>query len=1407
MAEADKKARVPPNSKESEMMVLGCMLTSINALNVAADTLNDIDFYYTEHQIVFSALKTAYRADKPADIHLIGEDLKRIGKLDSIGGISYLTTLAQYAGTSAYIEEYVSLVREKAVLRRMINAAQTIEKTALEEPSDVNAALDAAQAQFYQISQTTNQSLGVTIKDLISGVKAESKMPFLKEVQERQQKFIERGPDQPGITGIPTHFLELDKMLNGFMNSNLILLGARPAMGKCVTGDTLILNPETGSLIPIQDLVTKQSGKVATLDSDWKLKSTVPSAYIADGFKPTFKVTTALGKEIEATAVHPLLTIEGWKRIEELKAGDRIAVPRSLPYFGKKEWPEHQLKLLAYYIGDGGLTDGCPEFTNSNPNIVADFKEAAHAFGPIQIRCQETKDRTATYIVSLDRSHSKELKNCFATGLQTLPKEKKKHVARIAKKLGFSPALPCAWAAGGAAPSYEASLALEQEVIELPSLTEWVRENPVTKFLKELGLMGKGSHDKFIPDSVFELKRENIALFINRLFSCDGTAYVANCAGHPFPVVAYASVSKKLISQIQHLLLRFEIISKIRKKKTRCKEKQFSSYELEIHGREDLIRFCTAIGIHGKEEAVAKVLERARSTPSGWSKDTLPIEIWNLLKKKKGERSWQSLFREKNLPPPSNLHAGKRSIRRDTLAKLAFVLNDSELLQMAHSDVYWDRITSIESIGVKEVFDLTIEGSHNFVANDFVVHNTAIALNIAENICFKNKIPVGVFSLEMGADQLLHRVICSQAEVESQKLQTGSLNGSEYQRIVAAVNMMQKHMMIIDDQPGLKITDIRARARRMKEAYNVGFIVIDYLQLIAGTGNNRSQENRQGEISEISRMLKTLARELNIPILCLAQLSRKVEERQGHRPMMSDLRESGCLTGDTLIKNAETGELCTIKELAERKTQTPLQVFAVDENLKMGSHTMTKVFYSGKKKVYELKTRSGRTIKASANHPFLQVDRWTRLDELKTGDHIAIPRSLETDCKESPLAQEEYLFIGHLLGDGCILPNQPYHYTSADPVNIQYVQEASKKLFSINPRVVAQKNWFHVYFPSPYHLTHRKYHPITNWFNKLGIDRVRSYEKKIPPAIFASPIKDRLLFLRHLWATDGNISSKRLQGRKPAGNIYYASSSYNLASQVQHLLLSTGIHSSLRIHDYKPGYKAMYHVQIEGTPNQKSFLNKVGCVGERGKIIPSLLHDLDQIKPNPNNDIIPKTVWKTYIKEAKDRKNLGWREVCKGLNTSYCGSTLFKAGISRERMSTLSRFLEDPFLQKLSESGVYWDEIISIKELGIEDVYDATVPGVHNFVANDIVVHNSLEQDSDVVMFLFRREYYDKHDKPGMAELIVSKNRHGGVGDVLMTFRKEIGQFANYTPMGLQGEPPTGNKGNREAFAAFSPEE
>lgn len=410
MTNKSTKVSIAPNSKESEMMVLGCMLTNVNNLNISSEALDSSDFYHTEHKTIFNVLKTAYKNDKPADTHLVCEELKRQDKLEKIGGVSYITSLAQYAGTSAYVEEYAELIKNKSILRQIINSSQESIQKSLSDPIDVKLTLDEAQNGLFLISKKTSRDCGVEIKDLISGLKSKSGLSFLEQVQKMQEKFLEDGKDACNYTGIPTGFIDLDNMINGLAPSNLIILASRPAMGK-----------------------------------------------------------------------------------------------------------------------------------------------------------------------------------------------------------------------------------------------------------------------------------------------------------------------------------------------------------------------------------------------------------------------------------------------------------------------------------------------------------TALAMNIAENVCFRNNVPIGIFSLEMSAEQLLSRMICSQTEIEIVKFRSGSISGAEYQQIVSKVGQMQRHTMVIDDQPGIQISDLRSRARRMKEVFGIEFIIIDYLQLITGSSNMYRQENRQQEISEISRLLKNLARELDIPILCLSQLSRKVEDRQDHRPMMSDLRESGAIEQDADI--------------------------------------------------------------------------------------------------------------------------------------------------------------------------------------------------------------------------------------------------------------------------------------------------------------------------------------------------------------------------------------------------------------------------------------------------------------------------------------------------------------------------
>ncbi|MGP0583676.1 replicative DNA helicase [Paenibacillus timonensis] len=181
------------------------------------------------------------------------------------------------------------------------------------------------------------------------------------------------------------------------------------------------------------------------------------------------------------------------------------------------------------------------------------------------------------------------------------------------------------------------------------------------------------------------------------------------------------------------------------------------------------------------------------------------------------------------------------------------------------------------------------------------VGKTAFALNIAQNVAVRSVDPVAIFSLEMSAPQLVARMISSEGNLEANRLRIGDMGEEDWMKLAEAAGVLGASNIFIDDSAGITVSDIRAKCRRLKKQEGLGLIVIDYLQLIASAGRGRREENRQQEVSEISRMLKHLARELDVPVIALSQLSRGVEQRQDKRPMMSDLRESGSIEQDADI--------------------------------------------------------------------------------------------------------------------------------------------------------------------------------------------------------------------------------------------------------------------------------------------------------------------------------------------------------------------------------------------------------------------------------------------------------------------------------------------------------------------------
>ena len=226
------QAKLPPQSKESEIMVLGSMLNSINALNFACDCLESADFYFPEHKIIFQAMVELRRAESPADSVLVAEKLKSQGLLDAAGGVSYLATLSNYSASSAYIEEYAEVVEGKATLRKIIEVAQKLERDALKDDAKSMDILEIGSKSLFEIGQKSQKNPYKTSERFIEGPDGIEEKPFMEWVGERQAFYLENGDSQEIISGLPMGYKDLDRMLNGMGKGHLLILAARPAMGK-----------------------------------------------------------------------------------------------------------------------------------------------------------------------------------------------------------------------------------------------------------------------------------------------------------------------------------------------------------------------------------------------------------------------------------------------------------------------------------------------------------------------------------------------------------------------------------------------------------------------------------------------------------------------------------------------------------------------------------------------------------------------------------------------------------------------------------------------------------------------------------------------------------------------------------------------------------------------------------------------------------------------------------------------------------------------------------------------------------------------------------------------------------------------------------------------------------------------
>jgi replicative DNA helicase len=552
---------------------------------------------------------------------------------------------------------------------------------------------------------------------------------------------------------------------------------------------------------------------------------------------------------------------------------------------------------------------------------------------------------------------------------------------------------------------------------------------------------------------------------------------------------------------------------------------------------------------------------------------------------------------------------------------------------------------------------------HLYLAGPAMVptHNSTLGLDIARSASIKHGQASVIFSLEMSKTEITMRLLSAEARVPLHHMRSGSMTDDDWARLARRMGEVAEAPLYIDDSPNLTMMEIRAKARRLKQRKDLRLIVIDYMQLMTG---NKKAESRQQEVSELSRSLKLLAKELEVPVIAMSQLNRGAEQRTDKKPMLSDLRESGCLPASTRILRADTGAEVTLGSLfASGARDVP--VWSLDASLRYVRRHLTHVFATGTREVFRLRLASGKTVRATANHPFLTYDGWQPLGSLHVGSRLAVPRHVPAPTAETAWTDAAVLSTASALAAGVPLDD----------------------------------------------------------------------------AAFALP-KSQLRMLLRL-----ALAPTRLLDFPGRRYVLRAAA----AEQVSRLLLRFGISCQLVVVGTRT------HVVVSDADDVVRLQGQIESGLDGGAARGAVLQEL---RSGGVPQTVPDQVW-DKVRAALDERVLAPLGHLPGVAAA---------------LNTAAMDLE-------ATNDVLWDVVVSVEPDGVEEVFDATVVGTHNFIADGIAVHNSIEQDADMVVLLHREDAYEKESpRAGEADFIVAKHRNGPTATITVAFQGHYSRFVDMSP-------------------------
>lgn len=797
--------RTPPQDVPAEQCALGGMLLSKDAIADVIEVLRPGDFYRPTHQTIYDALLDLYGRGEPADPVTVAAELTKQGELGRVGGAPYLHTLISSVPTAANAGYYAKIVRERAVLRRLVEAGTRIVQLGYgSQGGDADELVDRAQAEVYSVTERRAGEDYVRLDEIMPSA--------LDEIEAI-------GSRGGAMVGVPTGFADLDSLTNGLHPGQMVIIAARPALGKALALETPLPTPggwTTMGAVQVGDRLIAADGTPTTV---------VGATEVMED-RPCFEITFDDGTRVVADADHQWLTdtrasrksahaavrgaggTRNQRTFASVKTTHEIAetlrcsdgdqrLNHSVGNAAAIELPERELPLPPYFLGvwlgDGSSREA--RVTTSDPEILArleaDGLDCTHVAGMtygVRFPTPETKQRVCVVCGKVFQPRTSQVRSCGRSCGGR---------ARFVSDPVPPPSCPdCGRPCSGGLRCQECT---------------W-QHGSVQATLRSMSVLG----DKHIPSVYLRASAAQRRSLLVGLLDTDGT--VTNTGSVQFSVT-----NKRLAEDFCELLASLGY---------RC---GFSSKRARGRSAESSIAYTVTF--------------------------TTSDEVFALERKK-------LLHKERR---PS--HCGPRTRSR-------FITS----------------VRPVPSVPVRCVEVQDAQRLYLATRSMIPTHNSTLGLDFARAASIRNGLTSVIFSMEMSRSEITMRLLSAEARVPLHHMRSGMMSDDDWTRLARYMSEAAEAPLFIDDSPNMSMMEIRAKCRRLKQRHDLRLVIVDYMQLMMSP---RRVESRQQEVSELSRSLKLLAKELDVPVIAISQLNRSPEQRTDKKPQLSDLRESGSLEQDS----------------------------------------------------------------------------------------------------------------------------------------------------------------------------------------------------------------------------------------------------------------------------------------------------------------------------------------------------------------------------------------------------------------------------------------------------------------------------------------------------------------------------